>query len=199
MDENLPGNSKFAKESEEQKRPQQVTKAKIKKQTFSQKLKEALDADKVSPDDIGIWMIKDVLIPAFQKTIYDMFTGGLGMILHQRKPTPYNPDRVYSSTSYSAYYTQQGRLAERSDRRDKVRRIDEIVIPTRDQADMVLEQMYDLLRRYNRVSINDMLEMVGIRGSYTDCRYGWTDLHGARVEAITEGYILILPTPHALD
>ena len=197
----MPGNSRFAKQpSEENKKPIQITKAKIKKQSFMEKLKDALDADRVAPDDIGIWMIKDVLIPAFQKTIYDMFTGGLGMILHQRKPTPYNPDRVYgTTTSYSQYYNDRGRLAERSERRDRVRRIDEIIIPTRDQAEMVLDQMYETLKRYDRVSINDMLEMVGIRGEYTDCRYGWRDLHGSHVESVPEGYILILPTPRYLD
>ncbi len=59
--------------------------------------------------------------------------------------------------------------------------------------------MYDLLSRYNQVTVSEMYDLVGLTGKFTDERYGWTDLRGAEPVRVQGGYILGLPKPEPLD
>ena len=70
----------------------------------------------------------------------------------------------------------------------------DIVFETRGDAEAVLWRMEEMLDTFQNVSIGDMYDLSGITGgSYTDFKYGWTDLRGARVERVSDGYIIDLP------
>lgn len=176
-----------------------VTNAKVRthKKTFGEKLKEALFAEDL--DNVGIWMIKDVMIPAFKKTVYDMFTGGLGMMMGYRRP-PEQPNGYY--TSYSSYYSRPQPQPQRTTtevgryNQPSINPLD-VVIPTREKAEEIRDQLYELLNAYNFVRVSDFLELAGVRGSWADNGWGWQDLHGTRVEAVYDGYILTLPRAKA--
>lgn len=76
---------------------------------------------------------------------------------------------------------------------------EELVIPTRAQADEVIDRMYEILSRYEVVTLADLYEMTGIQGSHTDNKWGWTQLRGVRVRPLRAGgYLLDLPEPEAL-
>lgn len=77
---------------------------------------------------------------------------------------------------------------------------DEIVIPSRAEANEVLDQMFEFLSRYGVVKVFELYEMVGIRPDHTDHKWGWTSLPGAQVRTVKggRGYLLDLPEPQPL-
>jgi hypothetical protein len=77
--------------------------------------------------------------------------------------------------------------------------IDDILLATRVEAETVLDRLYDLLKEYECASVADLYSLVGLSSSYTDQKWGWTDLHGSQVRRVRDGYILELPKTTSLD
>lgn len=69
----------------------------------------------------------------------------------------------------------------------------DIIFETRSDAETVLWKMEEMLDTFQNVSIGDMFDLSGVSGNYTDFKYGWTDLRGAKVERVRDGYIIDLP------
>jgi hypothetical protein len=70
---------------------------------------------------------------------------------------------------------------------------------SRVEADEVLSQMYDILEKFEAVTVADLLEIIGqSSNNYTYNRYGWTDLMGSGVVRTRGGYLLDLPRPELL-
>jgi hypothetical protein len=59
--------------------------------------------------------------------------------------------------------------------------------------------MYDLLDRYQHVSVSDLYNLLDLTPAYTDANWGWYDLSGAKVRRISSGYLLDLSQPEPLD
>lgn len=72
---------------------------------------------------------------------------------------------------------------------------DDILFPTRAEATDALDQMIAIIAQYDVVTVADLFESVGVTGEFTDENWGWTDLRGADVQRINEGYVLDLPRP----
>ena len=53
--------------------------------------------------------------------------------------------------------------------------------------------MYELLDTYGLVRVADLKDLVGITGSYTDNRYGWTSLRSAEIVRVRDGYMIKMP------
>lgn len=75
----------------------------------------------------------------------------------------------------------------------------EIVLPTRAEAELVRERLYDLVNEYQLATVADMLQLVGETPEYTDGKWGWDDLHGTEIRKIREGYLLELPRTKPVD
>lgn len=75
----------------------------------------------------------------------------------------------------------------------------EILIPTRVEAEAVLDQMFKLCVEYNSVTVADLYESCGITPNYTDDKYGWTDIRGSGILRVRDGFVLDLPQPTPLD
>lgn len=75
----------------------------------------------------------------------------------------------------------------------------EILYDSRADAEHVLRSMYDILEKYEVVTVKDLLGFVGVTPSYTDEKWGWTSLAGSRVEIDrSRKYILRLPDTEPL-
>lgn len=70
---------------------------------------------------------------------------------------------------------------------------------SRIECEMVLDQLIELISKYETATLRDLLTMVGENHSYTDEDWGWTDLRGGRVHRVRDGYLLDLPRPEPLD
>lgn len=75
---------------------------------------------------------------------------------------------------------------------------DEIVLESRQEAEEVIDRLYDLLSRYEEASVADLYELTGIKSTHVDQQWGWTNLKGSGVSRVRGGYLLDLPNPEHL-
>ena len=78
-------------------------------------------------------------------------------------------------------------------------KFDDIILATRHEAEEVVDRLFDLMSRYDQVTVSDLYDLVGISRPFTDEQFGWTDLRGAGVTRVRDGYLLDLPRPETLD
>lgn len=175
--------------------------AKVRKKSEARKLADSFVSSDAS--SVKSYIFSDVIIPAAKKLIYDIFTDGIDMILYggrggsdRRRPIA---DRV-GFTRYDKC-ADKGRYSERRESRSRaVYDYDRIVVPTKGDAEAVLDQMDDLIERYEIASVADLYEAAGLTPSHTDFKYGWTDLSSADTIRTRDGeYTFKLPKPLPLD
>lgn len=156
------------------------------------------------------YIFLDVLIPAAKDAIADSFSMGVEKMLFgearsvsRRGPRPGGPGGYVSYNRYAAAGSARslGRRDERRDDRPRARQghFDDIILATRVEAEEVLDRLFDLVSRYEEATVADLYDLVNISGSYTDEKWGWRDLRGARVDRVRNGYLLDLPKPEPLD
>ncbi len=69
----------------------------------------------------------------------------------------------------------------------------DLILTTREEADSVLENMTNIVDQYQVASVADLNEIVGLPTNPIDNKWGWSNLSGATVRQIREGYLLDLP------
>lgn len=79
------------------------------------------------------------------------------------------------------------------------RQHDEIILASKQDAQMALERLADLIDQYDVATVADLNELLGLPATYTDNNWGWTHLLGADVVQIREGYLLQLPPVEPLQ
>lgn len=72
---------------------------------------------------------------------------------------------------------------------------DEVVLSTRGEAEQVIFQLGEELRRYGTVTVANLYELVDLGPTHTDTKWGWTDLRGAGTSRVRDGWLLDLPSP----
>lgn len=70
-----------------------------------------------------------------------------------------------------------------------------ITYDLRQDAEVVLAKMFELLSIYQNVSIGDMFDLAGLSSpnGYNDMKYGWKSLDGARVIPYGSKWVISLP------
>ena len=137
-----------------------------------------------------------MLIPTLKETIYDIVTNSLDISLFGGRGS--SSKRSRRPTADKVSYTDYGSMSRTDDRARNTRTstiysYDDIVIPTRGEAEAVLERMDELLETYEQVRVADLYELVGVTGEYTDNKYGWVNLQNAEVVRVRNGYKIKLP------
>lgn len=185
----------------EEKRVEKVVTGKVvtkKKSGFSKFAGEFISED---AKNIKSYVIGDVLIPAFKKAISDIITDGIDIILYggngRSRSGRSNADRV----SYRSYYDDR----RQSDRLTTSRyssnsySYDDIILDSRGEAEEVLARMDELMDTYGLVRVADLKDLVGITGSYTDNKYGWTNIRNAEIVHVRDGWMIKMPRAVAID
>ena len=149
------------------------------------------------------YIVFDIVVPAIKNTFSDALISIVEMIFGTRRTA--KPGST--TTSYTAYYnkkngnTQQPTTTTPStpylglSKRD----FDEVIVETRWEAEDVIDHLTTAILEYGSVSIADFYELVGIQSSFTDNKYGWTNLSTATVERVGGGYLIKLPPTVKLD
>lgn len=73
-----------------------------------------------------------------------------------------------------------------------------LIFPSRDQAEEVLETMGNAIEEFGTVPVADFYEAIGVSGNgFTDQKFGWDAraFAGSKVQKVREGYILNLTPP----
>ena len=204
-----PGNSdkkRMNQQEEPKKEIKKVASATKRKKSMAKKFKEAFVGEDGDDQSVADYILYDVLVPAAKNTISDMVTGGIEMILYgeRRGSSRMNRNRGRSYVNYSGYSTRRdddrvrnGSRVRRS-ARDRVYN-DDIVIPTRGEAEQTIDSLLDIIDQYGSASIADLYSLTGIDSDFTDNSYGWTNLSTASVSRTRDGYILNLPRAYPID
>ena len=186
--ENLKPNSHKYKEQQSTEQRKKLDKivsgtVKTKKKSGFRKFAGELISNDVP--SVKTYIVKDVIIPTIKKVItetIDMFLYG-----SSRRDRTTSVNRV----SYRQYYDEP-RIRDNVPTRHGYS-YDNIVLEDRGEAERVISQMNDLIETYERVSVADLYDLVGLSSNYTDNDYGWTNIRNAEAVRVRDGYELRLP------
>lgn len=76
--------------------------------------------------------------------------------------------------------------------------VNDILLVSREEAEMVIERMSDIISQYDVVSVADLKELCGLPNHYVDNTWGWHSVAQAVVRQTRDGYLLIMPAEEAL-
>lgn len=189
---------KKARPEQQEKKVEKVISgnAKLSKKSGARKF-----ADLFLPEDVSnvkSFVVTDIIVPAIKKIISDT----VDMILYEGGSNRGRGSTPAGRVSYRSYYDSKSgssRSSQEPARARSVYNYDEIILPTRGDAEVVLDKLDELIADYGLASVADLYDLVGEESSYTDNKYGWTDLRTAHPERVRDGYILVLPKAKALN
>lgn len=166
--------------------------AKVRKKRESSKFADVFISEDAS--NVKNYIFMDVLVPAIKKAVVDVVVNGIEMMVYgesgksDRRRT--NTDRV----SYRNYYDDRGDRGRPQEDRGRSRyNYDEVVIPSRGEAERVLTCMDELIEEYGRVSVADFYDLVGVTCEHTDYNYGWYNIRNASASRVRDGYVIRFP------
>jgi hypothetical protein len=163
------------------------------------------------------YVLNDIFVPAIKNTIVeaiyavsDSIGGGFEMLFFgdrsAKRRANVHRDGQRSYVSYESQYNslrsgstrgfQAGRMLAAARARHN---FDDIILDNRGEAEEVLSYLVDLIVDYGSARVADLYALTGVNAEYPDNTYGWTDLRGASVVRVPNGYLLDLPRPIALD
>lgn len=214
MENEFPGNSQFAvkpkADAPEPKKVERVVDSEVvrRKKPLGKRFSETF----LGGDAKGVaqYVMFDVLIPAAKDTVADAVSQGIERMLFgearsasrrtgRRGPSGagfVNYGRI-SSTGPFGGTREEPRTLSRASRANH--QFDEIILATRVEAEEVIDRLYDLISKYESATVSDLYDLLGITGSYTDAKWGWTDFRGAGVQRVRDGYLLNLPKPDPIN
>lgn len=196
MDEYKPNSHKSKEEQIPERKVVKVVSGTVKpkKKGNIQKFADIFISEDVN--NVKSYILLEVLVPAIKKAISDIVTNGIDMILYGETGRTRNKSSTASKVSYQRYY----------DRTDEPRRdyrtfsarngfdYDELIFPTRGDAEAVLDAMNEIISQYGVVSIMDLYDLANVSmDNYAANKYGWTDISGCKPIRVRDGYVLNLP------
>ena len=190
----------------------------IKKKPFTQKLKEAFISQdfRTAADGVN----KNVIIPAVKKVIADSIANVVNNILFGTNYTNGNGIRINSSNwtwngvtyngqnvNYSGYSKPVSQPAYSSLpsnlRYDQIEvqpnpAENETMMDAERKADEIIMTLRDILDRYQKVYIADVMEVCKLPTQSTQWNYGWTNLRDLDKIYTGTGFLLRFPNPTVL-
>lgn len=208
-EEEFPGNSRMKRPppaKPERKKVERVTEGTVirRKKPLRRRLLETF----VGGDARGAWgyVVLDILIPAARDMIADAGREGIERMVYgesrprSRRGPRGEPAGHVPYNRYSSYGRRDEPRREMSRRGRALHDFDEIILDSRAEAEEVLDRLYDMVERYDSATVSDLYEMCDISGNdFAGQKWGWTDMAGARVTRVRNGYLLDLPRPEPLD
>lgn len=209
MTTDYAGNTKKAKEKETkgEKQPIEPVVTEIvivKKRSLARRMKDLIvEADLRS---VSRYVFLGVLIPAAKNMIFDAGTESLRRVMYrdgqgmQRRggigmpgATRYNyqtpVSRPYSGPVGASRYAPALDPGPRIARYNR----DDIILVSREDAELVMERMHDVLEQVDVVTLRDLNELINRPTTYVDESWGWVSLLGSNIVQTRDGYLLELP------
>lgn len=216
--ENFPSNAHRPKtvtpeqpktETPEKPRVQRVVEGNVirRKKSWGKRFVETFFGD---TKGIGSAVVSEILIPAARDMVFEagkdameraLFPDARGSGHRRHKVGGQTNYRAFGGIAAKAVAFREDPRPSLSNRARATHNFDEIVLGSRREGESILAQMFEVIERFDAVTVADLYEMVGIKPDYPDRKYGWTaaSLAGAGVDRVKEGYLLDLPRPEDLD
>lgn len=199
------GNTNKAKEEgkKEEKKIERITSSEvvIKKKGPWRTFKDlVIEADMGS---VGRFIWLDLFIPMVKNMIVDTVDQGVKRAVYGDRRAAYRPPSssltgqqriTYNSpvsrpyTPYSSPSPRSQEIAPRPSHNSR-----SYIITAKNEAELVLEMIGNIIDRYGVVTVADLHEMLGIEHNYIDNNWGWRDVRNAQIRQIREGWVLELP------
>lgn len=202
------GNSNKNKDPNEPKKEKKIEKVissevVVQKRSIARKFRDLfVEADIRS---VTRYVISEVLLPAFRNTIVDASTKGVERMMYGE---PAIRRRNYGSgprVTYNSPIARTPRDGERrpydggSSPRAAVSARHDFILSSREEAELVLERMHDIIDTYDVVSVADLNDLVGFPTTHIDNKWGWIGLQNVEIRQIREGYLIDLPSPDPIN
>lgn len=220
MDNEFPSNSKMtapAKKASsakvEEKKVEKVVTGKVvqRKKSLGTKFKETFISGADSKSVLE-YVLFDILKPAAKDMIVDATQAGLERTFYgeARSGGRRGYGRGPSGPGYTAYNRPGAPVVRSGGPREEPRHapsrraranhdFGEIILQTRVEANAVMDTLYELLSRFEVVTVADLYDAVDVESAFTDNRWGWEDLQGSDIRRVRDGYLLVLPRPVPID
>jgi hypothetical protein len=194
------GNSHKSKELKPSKEDKVVEKVVtgdvvVVKRTLGQKFKAVFFGGEFK--SASRYLAADVILPSVRNLIVDMTTKGIERVVYgettaRRRPTNYGgrvqynnplrrPDRPYLPDQRPSSFSAPRRATN------------DLVLASREEAEVVLERLIDILDKYGVASLADLYDLTGLPSAHVDNKWGWTYLTNTEIRQIRDGYLLDLP------
>ena len=149
---------------------------------------------------VAKYITADVLLPAIRNLVVDMITKGAERMIYGERDARRRDPRInygahYQLNPVSSRNPFDPRTAQSAIPRGRQNRheINDIVVSTREEAELVLERLNDILEKYDVASLADLYDLLGLQTSHIDNKWGWTFISNVPVRQIRQGYLLELP------
>lgn len=151
------------------------------------------------------YMIGNVLIPAAKEALVEAASSGFEKLVYgeakprnRGMPQGYGPKINYSRMGQASQ--AEPPMTTGLSKAGRARHnFGELLIQQRQEAEDVINRMYDILDKYEVVMVSDLYSLVGLTATHVDHKWGWIELKGAQVgRARGGGYVLDLPEPQPL-
>ena len=191
-------NSQRSKDESERRIAPVVSGATIQKKSGFGKFADSIIV--TSLDDLGSWLLSECVIPWIKKGLYDLGTNTIDMLLYGKNGSPKQPSSNITKVSYGNFYNKSYNSSDSSVKTTtssslSMYNFDNIIYPTRGDAEAALSALDDIMEEYKVVSVSDLYEVSDLpTPSYTANNYGWLSLRSAEVfRHSSGGYIIKLP------
>lgn len=196
------GNSRRSKEKavEPEKNIEKVIAGEVvvQKKSLGRKIKDLfVEADFKS---VVRYVTGDVLLPAARNMIVDASTKGIERVIYgesamRRRSIGGGTRFMYHSPINRGPYREAppsrapGGFVPGPRRQSR----DDLILSSREEAELVVQSMNDIVDQYDVVSVADLNDLVGLPTSHTDNRWGWNQLGNLQIRQIREGYLIDFP------
>jgi hypothetical protein len=207
--EAFPGNSKRltgGREKPPEKKVEKVITGEVvvRKKSVGKRFKDVFfggdfkDSMRYTAADVILPRLRNLVLDAGFSALERMLFGGSSV--SRRRPTEYRPRTQYNAPISRIHDPRDPRpdrvmlpdqpphLVRRS-RRD----VSDFALYSREQAELVLERLVDIIDKYDVASVADFYELCGQPTSYIDNDWGWSYLNNVEVRQVREGYLIDLP------
>ena len=155
---------------------------------------------------VGNYVLHDLILPGIRDMIQSVVVGGIERALYgESAPRPYRPYTGYSTparqnrptgwtsrTNYSAPSPAQTVASP-----ERPPSWADLIVPSRQEAEDVLQALLDMAERYGSASVGDLFSLAGMSTTHTDESWTWNadQVNAGRVQMRRGGYGFSLPAP----
>lgn len=163
-------------------------------------------------NSVGRFIWFELLIPSFKNLLVDTVEQGIKRTVYGDRRAAYRPpssslgagqiSRIQYNSPVIRHHpdpASQRALPMSSAPRSTVNDPRGYIIPSKDEAERVLESMADVIDTYDVITVSDLHGMLGLETTYVDQKWGWTSMIGAQIRQIREGWVLELPPTQELQ
>lgn len=145
------------------------------------------------------YVASDVLLPALRNLVVDAITKGAERTIYGESRAPRRPgysggyqSRIQYNSPIMRPELRVGRVPDQGPRNVR-HEANELVLASRDEAELVLERLSDIIDKYGQATVADLFDLTGLPSSHIDNKWGWFRMNNASVQQVREGYLLNLP------